>query len=87
MSDKHRTYLMGEYRSRVRAVMRGATEADMDAFDALVVRDCVVTDDGAPHPKLVAWVQRIIDRNMGGAVAVPVVPTPKTGPVGAEVTV
>lgn len=85
MSDKSRFYLIGAYRARVRAVLRGTTDADMAGFEALVGQDCVVTDDGAAHPELVVWVQRIIDRDAGGAVAVPVVPVPKTGPAGAEV--
>ena len=85
MSDKTRIYLIAAYRARIRAALWQATEADMQGFDALVARDCVVTDDGAAHPEMVAWVQRIIDRDAGGAVAVPVVPVPKTGPVGAEV--
>lgn len=85
MSDLHRISMLSDCRARVRAMLCGATEADMHAFDVLVARDCVVTDDGAAHPELVAWVQRIIDRGEGGAVAVPVLPVPKTGPVGAEV--
>ena len=86
MSDLIRFSMMGAMRAKVRAVLRGATDSDMDAFDVLVARDCVVTDDGEPHPELVAWVQRILDRRAGGAVAVPVVPKPVTGPVGAEVS-
>jgi hypothetical protein len=67
------------------AILPGVTRADLEAFEVLVVRDCVIADDGAPHPELVAWVQAILDRRAGGAVCVPVVPVPKTDPAGAEV--
>ncbi len=85
MSDVFRFSVMGDIRAKVRAVMRRASDADMQAFDVLLARDCVVTDGGSPHPELVAWVQRILDRDAGDAVAVPVLPVPKTGPAGAMV--
>lgn len=84
MSDLITFSMMRDMRAKVRACLPMASDADMAGFEALVARDCVVTDDGAAHPELVAWVQRIIDRD-SGAVAVPVLPVPKTGPAGAEV--
>jgi hypothetical protein len=85
MSDLLRLSLIAEYRARVRALVPMARDADMADFDALLARDCVIRDDGAAHPELVDWVRRIIDRDAGGIVAMPVVPVPKTGPAGAEV--
>jgi glutathione S-transferase len=85
MSDRIRFSLIAECRDKVRAVLPMASAADMAGFDALLVRDCIVTDDGEPHPELVAWVQRILDRDAGGALAVPVSPVPKVGPAAAEV--
>lgn len=85
MSDRIRFSLVAECRAKVRAVLPMASDADMAGFDALLVRDCIVTDDGEPHSELVAWVQRILNRSAGGAVAVPVCPVPKTGPAGAQV--
>lgn len=85
MSDVFRFSVMSDVRARVRAVLRGATEADMDAFEILLARDCMVTDDGQPHPELVAWVQRILDQGAGDAIAIPIVPKPVTGPAGAMV--
>lgn len=37
------------------------------------------------NPELMAWVQRILDRDAPGAMAVPVRPVPSKGPAGAEV--
>lgn len=85
MSDILRFSLRDQFLAKLRATLPGLTLADLDAFDALVVRDCLLTDDGAPHPDLVAWVQAILRRGNGGAVPAPVRPVPKTGPVGAEV--
>jgi len=77
--------LAGDFRDRLRRVLPGVTEADFAAFDVLVVRDCLVGDDGGAHPELVAWVEAILRRDEGGAVAVPVRPVPSKGPAGAEV--
>lgn len=85
MSDILRFSQRGEFLTRLRATLPGVIVADLDAFDALVMRDCLLTDDGAPHPELVAWVQAILDRRAGGAVAMPVRPVPSKGPAGAEV--
>lgn len=85
MSDVIRFGLRGEFLSKLRSTLPGVTLADLDVFDALVVRDCLLTDDGAPHPELVAWVQRILRRDGGGEVSAPVHPVPKMGPAGAEV--
>ena len=84
MSDVLRLSLLGDFRTRVQHCLPGVTDADMAAFDALLARDCVVTDDGGPHVELVAWVQRILDRR-GGAEPVPaVVPVrPLPAPTGA----
>lgn len=85
MTDVFRFALTGDFQARLIAVLPGLTRSDLEAFSVLVVRDCLIGDDGGPHPELLAWVQRILDRRAGGAVAVPVVPVPKTGPAGAEV--
>lgn len=85
MSEILRISLMSDYRSRVRSVLPMASDADMREFDALWARDCVVAADGGPHPELMAWVQRILDRDAPGAMAVPVRPVPSKGPAGAEV--
>jgi hypothetical protein len=85
MSDVIRFGLRGEFLSKLRATLPGVTLADLDVFDALVVRDCLLTDDGKPHPELVAWVEAILRRGDGGAVPAPVHPLPKMGPAGAEV--
>ena len=85
MSERITFSMMTDMRAKVRAALPMARDADMAGFDVLVTRDCVVTDDGAPHPELVAWVQRILDRDAGDAVMVPVRPVPSTGPAGAEV--
>jgi hypothetical protein len=85
MSDVIRFSLRGEFLAKLRATLPGVTLTDLDAFDALVVRDCLLTDDGAPHPELVAWVQAILRRGNGGVVPAPVHPVPKMGPAGAEV--
>jgi len=84
MSDILRFSLRGEVLAKLRSTLPGVTAADLDAFDALVLRDCLLTDDGMPHPELVAWVQAILRRG-GGEVSVPVLPVPKMGPAGAEV--
>lgn len=85
MSDVFRISLRGNFRDRLRATLPGASADDLAAFDVLLARDCVVADDGSPHPELVAWVQAILDRDAGDAVPAPVRPVPKTGPAGAEV--
>lgn len=85
MSDIIRFSLRDDVLAKLRATLPSLTSADLDAFDALVAQDHLVTDDGAPHSALVAWVQRILDRRSGGAVPVPVSPVPKTGPAGVEV--
>ena len=85
MSDIIRFSLRDQFLQRMRATLPGITPADLDAFDALVVGDCLLTDDGQPHPYLVDWVRRILDRDAGQAVPAPVRPVPKTGPAGAEV--
>lgn len=85
MSDIIRFSLRGEVLAKLRATLPGVTAADLDAFDALVVRDCLLTDSGAPHPQLVAWVQSILRRGDGGEVSVPVRPVPKMGPAAVEV--
>lgn len=83
--DILRISLQQDYRARVRSVLPMASDTDMAGFDALLARDCVVADDGGPHPELLAWVRRILDRGAGSAVAVPVRPVPSKGPAGAEV--
>lgn len=83
--DIFRMSLRSDFRDRLRRVLPGVTEADLASFDVLVVRDCLATDDGLPHPELVAWVTAILRRGEDGAVAVPVRPVPGKGPVGAEV--
>lgn len=82
-----RISLRGEFRAGLRLVLPQVTEADLEAFEALLARDCVVADDGAPHPDLVAWVERILNRGAPDALAVPVRPVPSKGPAGAEVAV
>lgn len=77
--------LASDFRDRLRRVLPGVTEAEMAALDALITRDCLLTDEGLPHPELVAWVTAILRRGEDGAVAVPVRPVPGKGPVGAEV--
>jgi glutathione S-transferase len=87
MSDRNIYSAPPDFLARLRAILPGMTRADLEAFEALVVQDCVIADDGGAHPELVAWVQRILDRRAGGAVPVPVPvgPFPKTGPAAAEV--
>jgi hypothetical protein len=85
MSDIVRFVAPPDFLARLLAILPGVTRADLEAFEVLVVRDCVIADDGAPHPELVAWVRAILDRRAGGAVCVPGVPVPKTDPAGAEV--
>lgn len=85
MSDILRFSLRDQFLAKLRDALPGVTLADLEAFDALVVRDCLLTDDGKPHPELVAWVRRILDRDAGQAAPVPVRPVPQTGPAGAEV--
>lgn len=77
--------LTGDFRDRLRRVLPGLNDADFAAFGVLVARDCLVGDDGGPHPELVAWVEAILRRGEGGAVPVPVRPVPMKGPAGAEV--
>jgi hypothetical protein len=84
MSDLIRIGLIGEFRARVLRIVPDATPEDMTAFEALVARDCLVDDKGAPHPELVAWVQAILSRRGGAesvAAVVPVKPVP--GAAGA----
>lgn len=87
MSNLSRFSAPPDFLPRMQAILLGMTRADLEAFEVLVVRDCVIADGGGPHPELVAWVQRILDRRAGGAVPVPVPvgPVPKTGPAAAEV--
>lgn len=87
MSDLIRFSLRGVVLDKLRLILPGVTAADLDAFDALVVRDCLLTDDGAAHPEMVAWVQSILRRGGGGEVSAPVRPVPKMGPTAAEVVV
>lgn len=67
MSDLIRLSLCGDFRARIRKTLPGVTDADLPVLDGLLARDCLVTDDGAPHPALVAWVQAILDRRGGAA--------------------
>lgn len=85
MSDRNIYSAPPDFLPRLQAILPGMTRADLNAFEVLVVRDCVIADDGGAHPELVAWVQRILDRDAGDAIAVPVRPVPGKGPVGAEV--
>lgn len=87
MSERISFSLRAEVLARLRAILPGMTAADLHAFDALVVRDCLLTDDGRPHPELVAWVEAILRRGGGGEVSAPVRPVPKMGPAAAEVVV
>lgn len=84
MSDRLRMFLAGDFQARLAAVLPGLTRTDLEAFGVLVVRDGLVTDDGAAHADLVAWVQRSLDRR-GRADGVPaVVPVrPLPAPAGA----
>lgn len=85
MSDIILFSLRDEFLARMRGILPGITGTDLAALDVLVLRDCLLADDGSPHPDLVAWVQRILDRDAGQAVPASVRPVPKTGPAGAEV--
>lgn len=85
MSDIIRFTLRDEFLARMRGILPGITSSDLEALDVLVVRDCLLTDDGSPHPELLVWVHRILDRDAGQAVPASVRPVPKTGPAGAEV--
>jgi hypothetical protein len=82
MSDVFRFGLNGDFRDRLRRCLPGVTDADLQAFEALLARDCIVTDDGAPHVELVAWVQHILDRR-GGAEPVPALVPVNTLPAPA----
>ena len=85
MSDLHRFGIVGDFRARIARVLPGVTVADLAALDLLIARDRLISDAGAAHPDLMAWVQRILDRDLPGAAAVPVVPAPKPDLHGAEV--
>ncbi len=85
MSDLHRLSLAGDFRARIQRVLPGARETDFAALTVMIEADKLVSDAGDPHPAFVNWVAGILDRDAGEAMAVPVVPRPKTGPAGAEV--
>lgn len=85
MSDLCRLSLRGDFRARIVTVLPGASMADLGVLDQLIAGDRLIDDDGAPHPDLLRWVQRILDRDADGAMAGPIVPRPITGPAMAEV--
>jgi hypothetical protein len=84
MSDLIRLSLCHDFRARIRRTLPGVMDADLVVLDGLLARDCMVGDDGAPHPALVAWVQAILDRR-GGAAGVKADVPPKPVPGGAGV--
>ena len=88
MSDLFRFTIRSDYRAEILKIVPDALPVELQVLDVLVATDRMVADDGGPHPALVNWLAAIFDRRDGrdgAAVAVPVVPAPKTGPAGAEV--
>lgn len=86
MSDLIRLSLSADFRAQIRRTLPGLTDSDLMDLEVLMVRDCLVTDDGAPHPALVAWVQAILARRGGAAgVMADVPPKPVPGEAGAQV--
>jgi hypothetical protein len=62
MSDLIRFALSGDYSARIRRLWPSATDVDMAELDGLIATGRLVDGDGGPHGELVAWVQRIMDR-------------------------
>lgn len=86
MSDMIRIGVASDHRVRLARCLPRVTAADLDEFDRLIVADSVLTDAGAPHPALLAWVSGIL-RRRGGAEPVPAVlpVAPRPAPAGALV--
>ncbi len=85
MSDLIRLSLNADFRAQIRRTLPGLTDSDLVNLEVLLVRDCLVTDDGAPHPALVALVQAILDRRGGAAgVMADVPPKLVPGRAGAQ---
>lgn len=59
MSILARFALPPDYRAQLAAMFPGVTAAQLMRFDELVATDRLITDDGAAHPALAAWVRTV----------------------------
>ena len=71
---------------QVAALLPTVRAADFDRLAIMLGGDVVIRNDGSPHPAFVAWVRDILNRDPGGASAVPPAPV-KPSPAGASVGV